>query len=137
MGDEQSIDEPDGPVGTRGRVTQALVANRDRVTATVALSALMLVVVASNLLWVRNHRRGLPFDIDEAGYLQRALRDGDALGHGGLSGLWDAFRIHDPQAPLLPITAGVLHEITGVGPTGMIAGEQVFVIIAVVGAFLI
>jgi hypothetical protein len=136
-GDEQSIDEADEPAGTRERVMRALVANRDRVTATVALSALMLVVVATNLLWVRNHRRGLPFDIDEAGYLQRALRDGDALSHGGLSGLWDAFRIHDPQAPLLPITAGVLHDVTGVGPTGMIAGEQVFVIIAVVGAFLI
>jgi hypothetical protein len=136
-GDEQSIDEADGPVGTRERVMRALVENRDRVTATVALSALMLVVVATNLLWVRNHRRGLPFDIDEAGYLQRALRDGDALSHGGLSGLWDAFRIHDPQAPLLPITAGVLHDVTGVGPTGMIAGEQIFVIVAVVGAFLI
>jgi hypothetical protein len=31
----------------------------------------------------------------------------------------------------------VLHHVTGVGPTGMIASEQLFVVIAVVGAFLI
>src|SRR5882724_2501612 len=129
MGDEQSIDEPDGPVGTRGRVTQALVANRDRVTATVALSALLLVVVATNLLWVRNHRRGLPFDIDEAGYLQRALRDGDAFRHGGLSGLWHTFRLPDPQAPLLPIAAALVRHLTNAGPVGLIASEQLFVVI--------
>jgi hypothetical protein len=93
--------------------------------------------VITNLLWVRSHRERLPFDIDEAGYLQRAIRDGDALRHGGLTGFWHAFRVKDPQAPLLPMAAGLWREITNVGPVGMIAAEQVFVAIAIVSTFLI
>ena len=35
---------------------------------------------------------------------------------------------------MLPISAGVLHRITGVGPTGLIAGEQIFVVMTLVGS---
>lgn len=136
-GDEHSFDVPDGQGRLRDRAASRLLAYGDRVPAAGALSALTLFVVVTNLLWVHSHRAGLPFDIDEAGYLQRAIRDGDALGHGGLTGLWDAYRLRDPQAPMLPISAGILHQVTGVGPTGLIAGEQLFVAIAVLSAFLI
>ena len=104
-------------------------------TAFVALGALSALMVLVNLLWIRAHRRGLPFDIDEAGYLQRAIRDADALRDGGLSGLWHAFRLPDPQAPLLPITAGVVRDVTHAGPMGLIATEQLFVVVLIVATY--
>ncbi len=114
-----------------------LRADRQGLFAGLALAALTIFVVVTNLLWVRSNREGLPFDIDESGYLQRAIRDGDALHTGGLSGFWHAFRVRDAQAPLLPMVSGLWREISNAGPVGLIAGEQLFVAIAVVSTFLI
>jgi hypothetical protein len=141
--DEPSVNQPaagetfGAGFGTRGRIRYILQAQRQRLSAGVALSALAVFVVVTNLLWVRAHRRGLPFDIDEAGYLQRAIRGDDALRHGGLSGLWHTFRLPDPQAPLLPVAAALVRHLTNAGPVGLIASEQVFVVIAVVSTFLL
>ena len=134
---EQRAAPPPEPTAPGRDVRELAAAHRDRLVAALALAALTAFVVVLNLLWVRAHREGLPFDIDESGYLQRAMRDGDALGHGGLSGIWDAFRLKDPQAPMLPIAAGIWHQISNAGPVGLIAGEQIFVIIALISTFLI
>ena len=124
-------------LGRRAAMREVVAAHRERLTAALAVGVLVAFVVVINLLWVRAHRRGLPFDIDEAGYLQRAIRDADALRTGGLTGLWHAFRVHDPQAPMLPITAAVVRQLTHVGPVGLIAGEQVFVAILIVATFVL
>jgi hypothetical protein len=99
--------------------------------AWVGLGARVLGTVAVNLWWIAARRRGLPFDIDEAGYLQRAVRNADALRAGGLSRLVSTVRQPDPQAPLLTVTAGVFHWLTGAGPYRMLAIEQVFYVMAV------
>jgi hypothetical protein len=119
----------------RAQIRKKIEAHGAGVIAFVALCALSALMVLVNLLWIYDHRRGLPFDIDEAGYLHRAIRDADALGDGGLSGLWHAFRLPDPQAPLLPITAGVLREVTHAGPVGLIAAQQLFVVALIFATF--
>ncbi len=81
---------------------------------------------AGNLVWIAQHRRGLPFDIDEAGYLERALIDGRALDRGGITGFFSHLHSPDPQAPLLPATAGVVRSVLGVGPVGMMGVQEVF-----------
>jgi Dolichyl-phosphate-mannose-protein mannosyltransferase len=99
------------------------------------LAGVLCFVVAVNHWWIDTHRTGLPFDIDESGYLQRAFRDGQALHTGGLGGLWTALRLPDPQAPLLPMTAGVIHWITGAGPYGLLNVNQLFYVVAVVATY--
>ena len=88
-----------------------------------------------NLWWVAAHRSGLPFDIDEAGYLQRAVRDADALRSGGLPSLWSTYRSPDPQAPLLPMIDGVLRWATGAGTYRMFAVVQGFYVVAVASTY--
>jgi hypothetical protein len=114
-----------------------LSGRRNDAAAAVALCLLSALVVTVNLLWVRAHRRGLPFDIDEAGYLQRAIHDADVLRAGGLSGLWHVLRLPDPQAPLLPITAAVVRLATDAGPVGLIASEELFVVVLIVATFVL
>jgi hypothetical protein len=102
-----------------------------------AMVVLVVTVVAVNIWWVLANRRGYPFDIDEAGYLIRALVDADVLRSGGITAL--AAHVHgpDPQAPLLPVTAGVVHAATGVGPVGMMVTQQLFVAILLVSTYSI
>jgi 4-amino-4-deoxy-L-arabinose transferase-like glycosyltransferase len=101
----------------------------------VTLAALLLVTVASNLWWVTAHRSGLPFDIDEAGYLQRAVRDADALHGGGVASLWSTVRLPDPQAPLLTVVAGIFRWATGAGTYRMLAVQQIFYVLLVVATY--
>jgi 4-amino-4-deoxy-L-arabinose transferase-like glycosyltransferase len=101
-----------------------------------AVAALVLFATAVNLWWVYAHRRGLPLDIDEAGYMQRAVRDADALHHGGLPSLWSTIRLPDPQAPLLTAIAGVFRWIGGGGTYRLFAVEQLFYAVAVVATYL-
>jgi 4-amino-4-deoxy-L-arabinose transferase-like glycosyltransferase len=109
----------------------------DRPTRTpwpwIGLASLVLGTVAVNLWWIAAYRRGLPFDIDEAGYLQRAVREADALHGGGLSRLVSTVRQPDPQAPLLTSIAGVIRWATGAGPYRLLAVQQGFYVV-VVGA---
>ena len=102
-----------------------------------AVVAVMLVVTVSvNLWWVATHRRGLPYDIDEAGYLQRAVRDADALHSGGALSLWSTVRLPDPQAPLLTVVASIFHWVTGTGVLSMFAVQQIFYVVLVVATYL-
>jgi hypothetical protein len=105
--------------------------------AAMAIGITSSIVVITNLLWIRAHRAGMPFNIDEAGYLQRAIRNGDALRSGGISAFWHLYREPDPQAPLLPFFTGFWHYITHMGPLGLIASEQVFLVIAVAGTYML
>ena len=102
---------------------------------TVALVGLIAVTTAVNLWWVAAHRTGLPFEIDEAGYLQRAVRDADALRSGGLGSLWSTYRSPDPQAPLLPMLAGVFRWATGAGTYRMFVVLQGFYVITIVSTY--
>lgn len=113
------------------------LAAHPRVAAALALAGTSSIVVIANLFWLRVHRMGMPFNIDEAGYLQRAIRDGDALRSGGVSAFWHLYRQPDPQAPLLPFFAGVWRYITHMGPVGLIASEQVFLIVAVASTYVL
>jgi 4-amino-4-deoxy-L-arabinose transferase-like glycosyltransferase len=99
------------------------------------LAGVLCFAVSVNVWWISAHRPGLPFDIDESGYLQRAIRDGQALHASGLGGLWSALRLPDPQAPLLPMTGGVVHWITGAGPYGLLNVSQIFYVLAVVATY--
>jgi 4-amino-4-deoxy-L-arabinose transferase-like glycosyltransferase len=100
------------------------------------VAGVLVVAVSVNLWWVATHRRGLPYDIDEAGYLQRAVRDADALHSGGVLSLWSTVRLPDPQAPLLTVVAGVFHWVTGTGVLSMFAVQQVFYVVLVVATYL-
>lgn len=120
-----------------GAVRAAVATRRESLLASLSLLVITTCVVVANLSWVHANRRGLPFDIDEAGYLQRALRDDDALRGGGLSGLWHAYRLPDPQAPMLTMVAALWRHLTHSGPVGLIASEQLFVLIVVAATFVL
>lgn len=100
------------------------------------LALLVAFAVSVNLWWIGAHRRGLPLDIDEAGYLQRAVADGDALDRG-VSTFVRALRLPDPQAPLLPATAGVLRHLTGAGPYRLLGVAQLFYALALAATYLL
>ncbi len=100
-----------------------------------AIAVVLIGAVVVNTAWIYRWRRGFPVTIDEAGYLQRSLRDGQALSSHGLVGLWQAFHGPDPQAPLLPLVAGVVQAMTGLGPTGLMVVEQLFYMVAVVSTY--
>ena len=110
--------------------------SRNVVWQPVALAGVLLLTVSINLWWVATYRRGLPYDIDESGYLQRAVRDANALHSGGLSSLWSTVRLHDPQAPLLTAVAGVFHWATGTSTLSMFAVQQLFYVVLVVATYL-
>ena len=107
-------------------------------TGAVALLVLLSgITVGGNLWWIVAHRGGLPLQIDEAGYLERAVRNADALHSGGLVHLVRVVRQPDPQAPLLPVTAGFWRQVTGAGPSGLLGVEQVFAVILVAATYLL
>jgi len=86
-------------------------------------------------MWIAQYRIGKFYDIDEAGYLERALVDGHILSRSGLSGLWHHLQNGDPQAPLLPVLAGVLHSFIG-GPTSWLLGyNQIFYVVLVASVY--
>ena len=104
--------------------------------APLVVAAVAAVVAASNLWWISARRRGLPFDIDEAGYLQRAVRNADALHGGGIGRLIHVVRQPDPQAPLLPVLSGMVRYVTGAGPTQLVGVEALFTVVLIVATYL-
>ena len=126
---EDSSTEPTSP-------TRILHQRRDSAWQPTVLAGLLVFTVSVNLWWVATYRRGLPYDIDEAGYLQRAVRDADALHSGGVLSLWSTYRLPDPQAPLLTVVAGVFHSVTGTGTLSMFAVQQIFYVVLVVATYL-
>ena len=67
-----------------------------------ALAALCIGAVVLNLWWIDTRRRGLPFTIDGAAYLQRAFWDGQALRESGLGGFIRTVRGPDLRRPCCP-----------------------------------
>jgi len=83
-------------------------------------------LAATNGWWVWTARKGLPYSIDEAGYLQRTIRDGQALLHGGPGGLLSAIRTPDIQAPLVPVVASLAYPFVHADLLKLLISLQVF-----------
>lgn len=122
-------------VATSSRIAGLAVALVRRAFAHLLLALLLMGGLMVNIWWVYAWRRGLPFDIDEAGYLQRALNDATILRGDGIAGLWRLVHTSDPQAPLLPTVAGTIHAVTGLGPTGLLLTEQLFLLIVAISTY--
>ena len=91
-----------------------------------ALGFATVSLAATNGWWVWTARRDLPYSIDEAGYLQRAIRDGQALLHGGPGGLLSAIRTPDIQAPLVPVVAALAYPFVHTNLLALMTSLQVF-----------
>jgi hypothetical protein len=94
--------------------------------AELALGLASVSLAATNGWWVWTARRGLPYSIDEAGYLQRAIRDGQALVHGGPGGLLAAIRTPDIQAPLVPVLASLAYPFVHANLLKLLISLQIF-----------
>lgn len=81
---------------------------------------------SANGWWVWTARRGLPYSIDEAGYLQRAIRDGQHLVQGGVGGLLTAIHTPDIQAPLVPVVASLAYPLVHANLLELLISLQVF-----------
>lgn len=92
-------------------------------------------LVAGNAVWIHAYRFGLPFTIDEAGYLQRAFADGQALRGGHLHELLRQWSTPDFVGPLLPLVGGVLGALTGATPWSVLDAQQIFYLLLVIGTF--
>ncbi len=116
-------------IPTRGRMRRLLPEG-------LALTLLVSVGVAVNCWWVVRWRAGLPFDIDEAGYLFRAFRDANYLRSGGP--LLLAHNIVMPpgiQAPALPVIAGIVQFFTRASPYELIFVLEVFYVLAILASY--
>jgi hypothetical protein len=100
-----------------------------------ALSLASVVLAATNGWWVWTARRGLPYSIDEAGYLQRAIRDGQALLQGGPGGLLAAIRTPDIQAPLVPVVAALAYPFVHTNLLELLISLQVFYVATAVTTY--
>jgi hypothetical protein len=105
--------------------------------AVAVLTGAVTLTVAVNLWWIAAHRRGLPFDIDESGYLLQAARISDALRSHNLIDVARTVRGSGRAAPLLPFTAGIVRYVTGAGPTALIGVVQMFSVVLAVASYLV
>ncbi len=94
-----------------------------------------LALAAANGWWIWTARRGLPYSIDEAGYLQRAIRDGQHLVHGGAGALLAAIRTPDIQAPLVPVLGSLAYPLVHTDLLKLLISLQVFYVGTVVAGY--
>jgi hypothetical protein len=80
----------------------------ERARWTLIVAAGVLALVAVNLWWVLTYRKGLPLNVDEAGYASIGLTDWLGFQNAGLHGWWSAFQSQTPNAPLLPLVTSAL-----------------------------
>ena len=114
-----------------------LFANR-QVTEVLVLLVIVGFGVVVNIIWISKNLRGMPFDIDVAGYLQRAIRDGDALSARGLGSFISTVRTpNDPEAPLLTALAGLFRGIGGFDTLKMTTMLQGFYVVTLVSSYAI
>lgn len=104
--------------------------------APVALVVLLGLVALANLWWLVAYRRGLPYNIDESGYLQRSVVYAQQLSQHGIAGLLHQWRQPDIAAPMLPILSGVARAALGLGTFGMLGTQQIFEALTALGAYL-
>ena len=102
-----------------------------------ALWLLLLGSVAGNLWWLYQYRRGLPFNIDESGYLQRAVLYGQLLRGHGLSGLTSQWTTPDIVAPILPLTTGIIRSADTIGLWQMLATQQIYFALTILATYLL
>lgn len=100
-----------------------------------ALGFAAVSLAAANGWWVWTARRGLPYSIDEAGYLQRAIRDGQALLQSGPGGLLTAIRTPDIQAPLVPVVAALAYPFVHTNLLELLISLQVFYVATAVTTY--
>lgn len=101
-----------------------------------ALLGLVLLGTSVNFWWIARWRKGLPFDIDEAGYLMRAFRDAGYLRHGGLISLVSHFVAHSGiRAPVLPELAGLVQFFTGAKPYQLLYVVDFFYCLVIVATY--
>lgn len=99
------------------------------------LGALCLLLLLINVHWIVTHRSAPPMDIDEAGYLRRAI-DHSELIRSSVTGWWEALRMRDLQAPLLPVTTGTWLAVFGGGVGSALVSLQLFYAALIVGTYL-
>lgn len=97
----------------------------------------LLALVVANLVWLHHYRFGLPFNIDEAGYLQRSLQYQQAIDAGSVHQVISHWQTPDIVAPVLPFTAGVIDAVLHLSAWGLVGIEQVFYVLAIVGTYLL
>jgi 4-amino-4-deoxy-L-arabinose transferase-like glycosyltransferase len=102
-----------------------------------SLLAVVAVLCVANTWWLDSYRSGLPFNIDEAGYLAESIRFGHAIRAGSGSQFGAVWEAPNSIGPLLPLVAGFVHALTGAGPWALLAVEQIFYALTVVGSFLL
>jgi 4-amino-4-deoxy-L-arabinose transferase-like glycosyltransferase len=95
----------------------------------------LLGLVIANLWWLSAYRSGLPFNIDEAGYLTEALHFGNAFHHVSFSGFKAVWTAPNSIGPLLPLMAGLIQGVTQVGPWSLLGVQQLFYLLAVLAGF--
>lgn len=105
--------------------------------AALSLGFLIAAAIAANLWWLDSYRRGLPYSIDEAGYLQRGVAFAQQIASHGIPGFVDLWRRPDIVAPLLPAVSGVVRAVFGVGTFGMLATQQLFYGLTIVASYLL
>lgn len=109
--------------------------SRSRIPTAISVAALAVAAAAVNIWWLGRYRAGLPFNIDEAGYLQRALLSGKDMSLHGFVGLVTYLRRPDTVAPLLPIVSGSLHDLFGLGVFNMLRTQEISYALAIVAAY--
>ena len=80
-------------------------------------------------------RRGLPLDIDEAGYLGFALGDLRGWHQGGLAGLHGAALAQQTSGPLVPLTAAPFLGAFGHTPIVGMSAQLVFLGVLTIASF--
>ncbi|HUY08092.1 MAG TPA: glycosyltransferase family 39 protein, partial [Candidatus Dormibacteraeota bacterium] len=103
--------------------------------AAIAVAVVCFALAVANIWWVLTVRSHMPFSIDEDGYLQRAIRDGQALSHGGLAALLSTVRSPDAEAPLVPVIGAIAFQIWHARLLDVIAALQVVYVAAVLASY--
>lgn len=102
-----------------------------------ALGLLIAAGVAGNLWWIYRFRRGLPFNIDESGYLQRAVLYSQLLRSHGLAGVAKQWTAPDIVGPVLPVTTGIIRAIVNINPWQMLGTQQIFYALTIFATYLL
>jgi hypothetical protein len=102
----------------------------------VPLTALLLAIVAANVLWLVAFRRGGALNFDEAGYLSMSITDFYALRRMGLGGLARTVLEQPTQAPFVPFASSLVYVVLGrVSLLAAYAVQLVSYVVVVVAAW--
>jgi hypothetical protein len=115
----------------------AIARRHPQVGAASALFLLLAAAVSANVWWLNSYRKGLPFSIDESGYLQRGVLYQQEIVQHGISGLANVWQRPDIVAPLMPLVAGLVRAATGATPFAMVGTVQIFYAILIIATYLL